>query len=352
MGTALNSLSLSSFVFVLLLVIVNPAIGDDSIIEYAEHQPLASQAVLLDALKVNSHWVAVGERGHVVLSSNGTDWEQAEVVPTRSTLVAISGSGNRLWAVGHDAVIITSADMGETWTRQHYDTQMFPILDVLFVNEQKGFAVGAYGQLLVTDDGGENWEFQDLNETVTAELFADEQEAAEEDDYAAQFADLGCYEFKECHLNAIVSLGGNRLMMLAEKGFGYRSVDGGESWEVFRLPYEGSMFGAITTGNRCVLTFGLRGNVFESCDFGDSWEQLVVDTESSLLAGYSQRGETILVGNSGVVLERAGSDDFSVSYHSNGVDLSGVETLGKRGFMLVGEDGIHYYPENEEGAAE
>ena len=120
------------------------------------------------------------------------------------------------WAVGHDGLILHSADGGQTWQKQldghqlneqiiavaeltveqvrselellHSDETadeyaiedaefmleeaefmleganddvdagpVRPLLDVWFRNELEGFAVGSYGMLLHTDDGGQDW---------------------------------------------------------------------------------------------------------------------------------------------------------------------------------------------------
>ena len=83
-------------------------------VEYAEQMPLATKSMLLDITRSGDNFVAVGERGHVVTSIDGKTWTQAEHVPTRSTLTTVFSDGQRLYAGGHDAVIITSGDAGKT----------------------------------------------------------------------------------------------------------------------------------------------------------------------------------------------------------------------------------------------
>ena len=102
--------------------LIQYAIADHHIdVEYAEQMPLADQSMLLDITRAGDSLVAVGERGHVVTSTDGKTWTQAEHVPTRSTLTTVFSVGDRLWAGGHDAVILTSADRGKNWTRLFYD---------------------------------------------------------------------------------------------------------------------------------------------------------------------------------------------------------------------------------------
>ena len=291
------------------------SIGD---IDYAELQPLATESLLLDIVRTPSgRLVAVGERGHVVLSDDkGMTWRQAKVVPTRSTLTAVTAVGGRLWAAGHDTVIITSGDGGETWTRQYYDPErQQAVMDIHFLDDQSGVALGAYGLYLVTEDGGESWNDE----------YVDEE--------------------NEYHLNDTVRLADGRRLIAGEAGYSYRSYDDGLSWEALEMPYIGSMWGAVAVGGDCVLFFGLRGHILETCDFGESWSELNVDTLSSLSGATYDADRTIIVGNSGVVLVREGEGPFEVNLHSSGVDFAAVIATGDGGYILVGEDGVHRFPE-------
>ncbi len=329
------------------------AAADADIIEYAQQMPLADHSLLLAITRAGERWVAVGERGHALWSEDGEQWTQAEVVPSRATLTTVAYQEGQLWAAGHDSTIVTSVDGGETWTRQYHDPEGEPVLNLLFLDKQHGFALGAYSQLLVTRDGGATWDFQDMNETLVGTLFDPEAEPEDSDDYAAQFADLGCFEFMECHLNAMVNLGGGRLLILAERGFGFRSTDNGETWEAYRLPYEGSMFGAVTLPDQCVLAFGLRGNAFRSCDFAASWQAIDTGTESSLLGAVVDRGKVMLAGSTGAVVSgQIGADRLAARQHASGVDFSGIAASGPDRYLLVGEDGIHQFGEADNGGSE
>jgi photosystem II stability/assembly factor-like uncharacterized protein len=82
----------------------------------ADRLPLASKSVVLDVVRAGQRYVAVGERGHVLISSDGKEWEQADHVPVQATLTRVTFAGGRLWAVGHDSTIIHSRDIGRTWS--------------------------------------------------------------------------------------------------------------------------------------------------------------------------------------------------------------------------------------------
>jgi photosystem II stability/assembly factor-like uncharacterized protein len=285
-------------------------------IEYAEIQPLTPESMLLDVTRIGDRLVAVGERGHVVWSTGGEDWQQADNVPTRSTLTTVVAVGDRLWAAGHDAVIITSADHGRTWSRQFYDPErQQAVMDLFFTDAENGVAIGSYGLYLVTRDGGASWE----------DGVVDEE--------------------NEYHLNAMIRFPDGLRLIAGEAGYSYRSFDDGDSWELLELPYLGSMWGAIVSARGCAVFFGLRGHLIQSCDRGDTWVELATNTLSSLSGAAEQQGLIVIAGNNGTVLTWAGGG-FTVHKHSSGVDFSTVLPLSGGRFLLVGEEGTHFFPEN------
>lgn len=305
------------FLALVLGCFVLPVLADDSMdIEYAEKMPLATESMLLDITRAGNTFVAVGERGHVTLSTDGETWTQADVVPTRSTLTTVFSVGERLWAGGHDAVILTSGDEGRTWTRQFFDPERGQaVMDIYFTDEDNGIAVGSYGLYLTTSDGGKSWE---------------EGVVDEESDY---------------HLNNLAYFGDGKWMIAGEAGYSYRSYDDGETWEAVNLPYQGSMWGALKVNDDCVLFYGLRGHVLQSCDFGTSWTEVATGTESSISGAAVYDDLVLLAANSGIVLLRNDSSGFHVYRHSSGVDFASAISLGDGSFLLTGEEGVHAYPE-------
>lgn len=285
----------------------------------ADRVPLALQSLVLDIVRTPRNWVAVGERGHVLLSSDGVEWEQAQFVPVQANLTRVTYTDGLLWAVGHDSTILHSYDYGQTWVLQNFEPSWEkPLLDVHFFDRQSGIAVGAFGLFMRTADGGHNWQALNMADLVTGEMI-DWEAAAEvarqgsgaaaaegldedwgDDDLGAgedwleddewldddemEF-DQGCYQFMECHLNAFVDLGNGRQMIAAERGYGFRSVDGGQTWEAFMFPYHGSMFGLLANAEGQVVAFGLRGFVQISDNFGEDWEVLDFGLRSTLKGG-------------------------------------------------------------------
>jgi len=285
-------------------------------VDYAQVLPLAPESMLLDVTRTNRGFVAVGERGHVITSTDGKTWTQAENVPTRATLTSVFSLGDRLWAGGHDVTIITSGDGGRNWTLQFHDPdRQQAVMDVRFFNENEGLAIGSYGLAMVTQDAGQTWE----------DALVDEE--------------------NEFHLNSLIRFDDGRLMIAGEAGYSYRSFDDGVTWEPLELPYTGSMWGAIRLPGDCALFYGLRGHILESCDFGQTWEELPSGVQSSLSGAAFHDGLMVFAGNSGRILTRDDGGSFTAYDHSSGVDFSAVIALEEGRFLLVGEEGVHQFPE-------
>jgi photosystem II stability/assembly factor-like uncharacterized protein len=308
------------------------------------------KSLLLDAANARDRAVVVGDRGHILVSESRSEWRQVPV-PTRSMLTSVYAVDNKLWAVGHDQVIVYSSDGGLTWTLQHHDAAAEgPLLDVLFLDAERGYAIGAYGQFLSTTDSGANWTVQTISDRVGASapaaVAADEATDMGEDDSGLASTDMGEDE-GDPHLNAIVRTSAG-LLIVGEAGSTYRSTDNGANWTRGDLPYEGSMFGLVGLDNDTVVAFGLRGNAFLTTDLGRNWERLETGTEATLLGGAAVPGaRAVLVGASGTVLLLPASSPQLRGYtFSDGGVMSAVLPISESEFLTIGENGLATYQPN------
>jgi photosystem II stability/assembly factor-like uncharacterized protein len=301
---------------------------NDSANKPAEIEPLAASSLLLDLAFAGQRMVAVGERGHVLLSDDqGVTWRQAKSVPTRVLLTAVFFVDAEYgWAVGHDETILNTADGGETWTRSHFAPEaQQPLLDLWFANRVSGIAVGAYGAYFTTNDGGRHW---------SSAKFSPPQE----------FSSTGANEEdvpQDYHLNRIVGVG-NRLYVAAEGGKLYRSDDRGATWRMLPSPYEGSFFGLVPIRGEGLLAFGLRGNLFRSADAGETWHTLESRTTAMLTDGIAVNDIRVVIGGlAGVLLVSSDAGEtFKLTQQD---DRKGISALlpGPAGAIVVaGEGGV------------
>ncbi len=235
--------------------------------------PLASHSLLLDAQRVDDALIVVGERGHILISKdNGDHWEQM-TTPTRATLTGVFFIDRQEgWVVGHDQIILRTTDGGQSWEKVYENAEAeSPLLDIFFLDGQHGYAIGAYGQFLESFDGGSSWEGRWIGE----------------DDF---------------HLNQMIAVG-DQLFIAAEAGFAYRSDDSGANWTLLDPDYHGSFFGIVSTQDKSLLLFGLRGNLFRSEDGGNVWERVETGTQASLTSGlYLDDGTLVIAGLAGALL--------------------------------------------------
>jgi photosystem II stability/assembly factor-like uncharacterized protein len=248
----------------------------------ARVRPLAAKSSCLDITLAGTRLVAVGERGHVLLSDDqGQQWRQAQVVPTRATLTALHAvDAKTLWAVGHGGVVLRSLDAGENWALVAGAADGKDVLLSIRVEaDGRGLAVGGFGFALATRDGGANWKRKEL--------------VAGEDG--------------ERHLNRIFTAGpaASTWLIAAEGGHLLRSEDRGEKWLAVKTPYAGSLWsGAAVPGG--LLACGMRGNIVRSRDDGRSWTHQAIAGAGSLTA-MARRGDASLamVGVDGTVVTSA-----------------------------------------------
>lgn len=207
----------------------------------AEMMPLADKAIVNDMATVNGRVVAVGERGHILVSDDGgKNWEQ-KPSPVRAMLNrVIFVDEQHGWAVGHDGSVLRTTDSGDSWELRHFDSDWGkPFYDALFATPDRGLVAGANGRMLHTDDGGESW--RELEDEVLETAF---------------------------NLYDVTRLNDGSLVIAGERGFLARSDDDGKSWTMIDPPYIGSYFGVLPMGDHGALFFGLQGTVVMARNVG------------------------------------------------------------------------------------
>lgn len=286
----------------------------------------ASRSLLIDIAWAGKRLVAVGDRGHILLSDDeGKSWQQA-AVPVSVMLTAVFFPDERHgWAVGHNGVILSSADAGASWQVQHSDKSAddekfgHPLLDVWFADDKTGYAVGAYGYFLATQDGGATWS-----------------------NHAGAVNDTEGW-----HLNAIAGMPGTDMVFIAgERGVLYRSPDRGITWQSLSSPFDGSFFGVSAVAPDMLLVYGLQGRLYRSSDQGKSWQQVQTGVTSGLNdAAMLDDGQIVVVGNAGVLLH---ADDMHLNFIARARDdrqaIMAALPLPNGAAVTVGDGGAKLLP--------
>jgi photosystem II stability/assembly factor-like uncharacterized protein len=338
--------------------------------EPAFQSHLASKSVLVNAIKQNDTFIAVGERGHIINWKNDQEWSQY-TVPVSVTITDITALKNgNLLAVGHDAAILIFKQERQEWIKVFdgyrltkllvsslqkqitaqslylenlpedasvYDEEYYledlqfaledtqkeqksgpnkPLLSVITADNGSVFASGAYGTLLQSKDHGETWEL------ISNKL-----------DNIDKF-----------HLNAIVKDDNGHLFIVGENSIAAKSSDNGESWQRMDLPYHGSFFGIETAPNSThLVAYGLQGHIAVSPDSGDTWTLLPKKLSISFLGGaVDDNGTAYLVGHGGLVVTFPLSNptEQGIYKHPSGSTFSSIVLDSDKQLVLTGQSGI------------
>jgi photosystem II stability/assembly factor-like uncharacterized protein len=312
--------------------------------------PLASKSLLQSLARAGDRIVAVGQRGHVVYSTDGgTSWKQARV-PVSSDLTAVFFVDDKQgWAVGHDGVVLHTVDGGDTWVlqlsgrgandlliagmersvaaapaavegkkllaeAQRYKDQGSdkPFLDVWFANAKDGYIVGAYNLIFRTHDGGNTWESW-FDRTDNPKFF---------------------------NLYAIRPAAGG-LFIAGEGGLVLKLDTAAQRFRALTVPYNGSFFG-IADAAPAVVVFGLRGNAYRSGDGGATWAKIDTGLPASIVsAARTADGATLLADVGGrIAVSVDGGGTFGKAALAQPMPLTGIADAGGGRLALVGPRGV------------
>lgn len=284
----------------------------------ANVSPDLKRTEYLDAVRVGNRIVAVGEHGTIALTQDGKTWKQARVVPVQSTLSSVVFVGeSQGWAVGHWGVVLHTDDGGETWTRQRADTHVDqPLFSVHFINEKDGIAVGLWSLLLRTSDGGRTWE--------TTKLSPDKKSGGDR------------------NLFHIFSGKDGAVYVSAEKGTVYRSTDGGLTWATCSTGYSGSLWAGTALRDGTILVGGLRGSIFRSTDGGQNWSPATTDASSSITElSQLPDGTVVATALDGITLQSDdGGKTFKSTRHPSRANYTGAVTTDAGALLLFSARGI------------
>ncbi|VXB13078.1 conserved exported hypothetical protein [Massilia sp. 9I] len=328
----------------------------------ALQSPIAAKGTLLAVANAGKAIVAAGERGIIVYSHDqGVTWRQARV-PVSVTLTSLYFVSDQLgWAAGHDGVILRTVDGARTWHKQ-FDGNVanalmlddlrrrraaaqaagaaqaeladtldnavadlegsaafgpsLPLLGIWFADADRGLAVGAFGQLFHTADGGRNW--------ATWGARIDNPEGF--------------------HYNSINRIGDGSLVIAGEAGKLRRSRDGGASWETLDTGYAGHLYGVLApAGSKAIVAFGFGGTVLRSEDDGKSWKALPRLVNKALVGGMvAPDGSLALAAGDGQVLvSRDGGASFTLVKAGAGRPLAALlpQPLGDKRLLAAGSGG-------------
>jgi photosystem II stability/assembly factor-like uncharacterized protein len=327
-----------------------PAATIDVLDRPAQVSPLASKRLLQKVVRAGDRLVAVGPRGHILVSTDaGQTWKQA-AVPVSSDLTSVFFVSDKAgWAVGHDGVILATSDGGDSWVKQldgraanelllkqikarvaaepnskelaallteaeRYAEQGpdKPFLDVWFENASTGYAVGAYNLLFVTTDGGKSWQPW-FDRTDNPKFF---------------------------NLYAIRPSAGG-LYIAGEGGLVLKLDAAAQRFRAVPVDYRGSLFGLVDAGD-AVLVYGLRGNAFRSDDGGKHWSKVDSTLAATIVAGTRTAKGTLLLADQGgrIAASTDGGKSFARLQLAKTLPVTSLTEAGADQLAITGPMGV------------
>jgi photosystem II stability/assembly factor-like uncharacterized protein len=306
-------------------LLVFPALADTAV--------QAQRSLLLDATELSDKTLlAVGERGHILRSTDsGKNWALAPS-PSPVLLTSITAFDKTILAAGHNTTVLRSTDAGQNWTKVFDTTQLpaddlardAPVLDITCPAPPRCEAVGGYGLWLRSQDGGATWQREYIKES-------------------------------DSHKYALMPVK-DGLLVVGEAGqimkYGTSAEsDGLGDWIALLPPQGGSLFGVVRGSQNTLMAYGLSGRIVVSRDEGQSWENLKTGMDTGLMGAATLRnGNTLFVGVSGALLEwNPLSGEFLLQRRNNRKTFSQVLETRSGQVWLLGETGISLREEPHAG---
>lgn len=104
--------------------------------------------------------IAVGSGAIILTNDGGISWQRLSVVGDNFNSISALDS-NHIYVSGLSGFVVKTSDGGKTWKRLRNGSNLtlpnYQLWDLLFISEQKGYAVGEKGLVIYTDDAGEHW---------------------------------------------------------------------------------------------------------------------------------------------------------------------------------------------------
>lgn len=285
----------------------------------AAESPIATRAPMLSAVWAGTRAVAVGANGVILLSDDqGATFRQAKHVPVSSTLTGVSFADDKKgWAVGQWGVILATSDGGETWSVQRLETdEDRPLFAVHFFDASHGVAVGLWSLVLVTDDGGKNWMVQHMEPPI-----------------GSKKADL--------NLLGLFADAKGLVYATAERGQVLQSGNRGRNWRYLDTGHKGSLWTGAALEDGVLLVGGQRGALLRSEDGGLSWKPVALNTKNSVTTVVARDRNVLVAGLDGLQAEsKDGGRTFETTSRAGGESLTAALNSSSGNWVLLSRRGV------------
>ena len=261
------------------------------------------------------------------------------------------GSEKHGWAVGRWGSVLHTADGGKTWEKQ--DTGVnYTLASVSFVDEKNGWAVGDQGTIIHTSDGGKTWEKQKspVSYFLMGVSFATKNQGwivtertnilHTEDGgktWAVQFKD------QDFILKSVSFCDERNGWAVGEYGFVYHTADGGRTWthqagefgfseDTGEIVGGSYLFDIVAVNPMTAWVVGIDGYVAKTVDAGKTWSKQMTGVPKTHLFGVSVGEKNVLIAGDAVLLRTAdGGATWKEVKVEPSIRYGWLYRIGKRG---------------------
>jgi photosystem II stability/assembly factor-like uncharacterized protein len=237
---------------------------------------------------------------------------------------------NTIVAVGDYGTIVKTTDGGRTWNQQTVGTTA-TLRGVWFTDSNRGVAVGDHGMILQTRNAGATWTVESID--------------ARADFYGVCFND--------------VSTGA----VVGNNGAFYQTTDGGVTWTPRVITPAITIYAVSFRDNNNGVFVGSSGTIYGTTDGGSKWSRQVSGIEGSdavalLAVDFSDANNGVAVGENGTILRTTnGGANWSRQQLGSRTILRAVHfanamngfAVGDRGLIASTTDGGATWTEREKG---
>jgi len=267
--------------------------GDGGLLSYTEdggatwvERPLGTEHAINDIYFVGKDTGFVLAGGSIFgTSDGGHSWREShkfspsEFAGATPELYSLRFNGKkRAWVVGSasrgddivGSILAITRDGGANWLILRTLTQQ-ELIHIDFVDDKRGWIVGAGGAILHTDDAGESWSSQNSGTKGT----------------------LYHVDFRNEHQGLAVG----------ERGTILRTEDGGRTWTKIYSPARSTLLSVQFVSEDEVWIVGRGGVILRSGNGGQTWIEQESNTKQNLFALFINKKNGWAVGKDGLMLK-------------------------------------------------
>ena len=238
--------------------------------------------------------IAVGDFGLVIESADGgASWQRQDRAPTDRALLTVVRKGGRCLAGGQEGLLLYADDCRD-WHKAATPTAA-RIMAIDTGTDGNAYAVGGFGTVLKSADGGKSWQALKVD--------------------WGRFAPEGA----EPHLYAVHVEPSGSVVIVGEFELVLRSEDDGQTW---KRVHQGkrSLFGLAATATGELYAVGQEGVILKAVQ--GHWAELPSSTRSILTSVWANEDGTVVAAGIYTVLHSA---DGGASWRA---DTSALATRG------------------------